>query len=88
MAECLTTIDAATILRVSDRRVRALAARGSFGQKCGGRWSIARADLERFRSFDRRPGRPCPGGPAKHALPPRRPPRHRRARQLRLHFPA
>lgn len=58
----LTTAQAAAVLCVSERRVRALCAQGRLGQRVGRTYAIAAADLARFRQRPRKPGRPWHNG--------------------------
>jgi excisionase family DNA binding protein len=46
--DMLGSVEAADILRVSDRRVRQLAVAGRLGQRVSGRYLFSRAEVERF----------------------------------------
>ena len=51
---------AATILRISNRRVRQLAEIGKIGRRVGCRWKFTEAEVEEFQKT-RKPARPlCP----------------------------
>ncbi|MGI6456363.1 MAG: helix-turn-helix domain-containing protein [bacterium] len=56
----LTTREAAEVLGVSERRIRAMLDQGKFpnAEKFGHIWMIDPADLERAEVRDRKPGKP------------------------------
>ena len=56
--DLLTTAEVAEILGVSMRRVREFCVKEKIGQKIGTQLLITRAELERFKARQRRPGRP------------------------------
>jgi excisionase family DNA binding protein len=67
--EYVSVADAAQSLRVSSRRVRQLLEDGSLGgQRIGGRWLIARNELERRLQASPPPGRPLSSASAWHVL--------------------
>ena len=56
--EYLTTSQAAGVLELSERRVRALCEAGHLGRKIGRNWAISRAQVKRFHKLDRPAHRP------------------------------
>lgn len=58
MAKYLTTAQAAAVLGVIERRVRALCAAGRLGQKIGRQYLIEAEELARFKKVARKVGHP------------------------------
>lgn len=54
----LTTLEAARLLKVSERRIRQFCADGRLGEKIGRNYAITERQLERFRQIERKPGHP------------------------------